>query len=259
MPASAEKFIQDITRKAGEAALKRFGTESVRYMKSADLWDVVTNADLLSEKFIIDAIRKQYPDHGIISEERGSIGQDAEYVWIIDPVDGTRNYAFGMPIFGVMVCLAHKGEVILSAIAMPATREFFFAKKDGGAYLNGKRIRCSRTSRLAHSFGVSSSSIRRRSAAFVKAILALPDSQHMLLGAFGAVCANGCAVAAGRRDWMVQVDGQIWDYAPISLMLTEAGCKVTDTKGRPWRLGMSEFVAANPKLHKELLKLTKHI
>jgi myo-inositol-1(or 4)-monophosphatase len=256
---SFEKFIQKVTREAGAAVLERFGKEKVHYVKSGYLWDVVTKADLLSQKIITSRIRKKYPDHGIISEEQGPIKEDAEYIWVIDPIDGTLNFSRGVPLFGVMVCLVHKGRVILSAVHLPATDEFFFARAGGGAYCNGKRIRCTSTKLLTRSFGASSSSLRLRTKKFMTNLLGSADEEHMMLAAFGSIAVNSCYVAAGRRDWFVQASGKIWDFAPAYLMLKESGCNVTDMKGKPWQFGTLEMVAANPRLHKELLKLTRGI
>src|SRR3989344_8204360 len=100
-----ERFIQAIAKKDGAAVLKKFGKAGVHYSKSDRVWDVVTKADLLSEKIIMSAIQKRYPDHGIISEESGSVREGAEYVWVIDPIDGTLNYARSVPLFGVMIGL----------------------------------------------------------------------------------------------------------------------------------------------------------
>src|SRR3990167_7584472 len=251
-----DKFIQRIAREAGVVVLKRFRKDGVHYTKSHERWDVVTKADLLSEKIIMTAIQKKYPSHGIISEESGRINEKAEYVWIIDPIDGTLNYSSGVPMFGVMVCLVHKGKVILSAINLPATGEFFFAKAGKGAYLNGKRIYCSKGRNLKSSFGMHGTTLAPRTIQFLRNVVKYAKGNHILLGSFASP-ANACYVASGQRDWIVSLSGQVWDFAPEYLIVKEAGCKVTDTKGKPWKLGQLEMVAANPTLHKELLKLTK--
>lgn len=253
-----EKFIQAIAKKAGDAVLERFGKVGVHYSKTDAIWDVVTKADLLSEKIITSAIRKKYPDHGIISEEEGSTKEGAEYVWIVDPIDGTLNYSRGVPMFGVMIALVHRGEVILSSINMPATGELFFAKAGRGAYLNGKRIHCSSSKNFSQTFGMGGSSLRPRTAHFLRNLLRTKESKRMMYGSLGGP-ANACYVATGQRDWLVSLSGQIWDFAPEYLILKESGCKVTDTRGKPWKLGMLEMVAANPTLHKQLLKLTKNV
>ena len=255
---SFEKFIQKIAKEAGGAVLKRFGKDQVHYQKSAHRIDAVTKADLLSDKILVSAIKKAYPEHGIISEESGKVNEAAEYVWILDPIDGTFNFAFGVPLFGVMIALAHKGKVILAAVNMPATNEFFYAREGRGAFLNGRRIHCSNTRTIVHSAGYGGSTLRDRAKTFVEKIIHSEKAEYMILGSFNC-CANHCYVAAGRRDWIVSVSGKIWDFAPAYLLLKESGCKVTDVNGKPWKLGMLEMVAANPRLHKQLLKLTKGI
>ena len=254
-----DRFIQKIAKEAGAAVLKRFGKDGMYYMKSDHAWDVVTKADLLSEKIIISALKKKYPEHGIVSEERGALNEGAEYVWIIDPIDGTLNFSLGVPMFGVMICLVHRGDVILSAINLPATGELFFAKAGKGAYLNGKRIRCSRMKNFDNSFGCGSATMSGRTAKFVRQVLRAGRKHRIQLGSFGSMSSNACYVACGRRDWIVPLNGKVWDFAPAYLMLKESGCKVSDTKGRPWKFGTLEMVAANPRLHKKLLKLTKNI
>ncbi|OGG57623.1 hypothetical protein A2853_01815 [Candidatus Kaiserbacteria bacterium RIFCSPHIGHO2_01_FULL_55_17] len=254
-----DRFIQDAVHKAGAAVLKRFGKEGVHYVKSARLFDVVTKSDLLAEKIIVNLIRQKYPEHSIISEERGSINEGAPYVWIIDPIDGTLNYSRGVAAFGVMICLVKDGDVVLSAIDLPATNERFFAKAGKGAFRNGKRIKCSAARRLNKSFGTGSTSMTDRASTFLRNLMKANGGGHSMFGSFASMANNACYAAAGQRDWIVALNGSIWDFAPAYLMLKEAGCKVTDTKGKPWKLGMLEIVAANPILHKQLLKLTKNV
>lgn len=252
-----EKFIQAIAKKAGAAVLKRFGKDGVHYSKSDRVWDVVTKADLLSEQIIMTAIRKKYPDHGIISEEHGRLNDGAEYIWVIDPIDGTLNYSRGVPMFGVMIGLVRNAEVVLSVINHPATGELFFAKSGGGAFVNGKRIHCSKARDLNTAVGVGSSSLHKRNAQFLTNLLRATRGSESIIGSFLSMASNACYTAAGRRDWMTSLSGSIWDYVPAYLILKESGCKVTDTKGKPWKFGTLEMVAANPQLHRQLLKLTK--
>lgn len=259
MPKGADSFIQKIAKEAGDAVLKRFGKDGVHYTKSKRIWDVVTKADLLSEKLIVSRIKERFPNHSIISEESGSKNEGSEFVWVVDPIDGTLNFSSGTPLFGVMVCLVHKGEVILSSINIPATKELFFAKAGKGTYINGKRVTCSSRVDLKSTFGSGSTSLSPRSKRFFRNLLAVSGDGNTMYGSFGSMANNACYTAAGRRDWMVALNGSVWDFAPAYLILKEAGHKVTDTKGNQWKFGTLEMVAANPKLHKQLLKLTKNI
>lgn len=255
---SADTFIKKIAKEAGDAVWKRFGKDGAEYMKSKNRIDVVTKADVLSEKIIISGIRKHFPHHGIIAEESGTMNGDAEYVWIIDPIDGTLNFSLGIPLFGVMIALTHKRKVILSAIYVPYNKELFFSKAGKGAYLNGKKIHCTPVRSLDHSFGCGSATLRGRYARFLQNLLGAIKDRDALYAAAGSMAVNASNVASGRRDWMVALFGGVHDFAPISLLLKESGCVVTNAKGKPWTLDDLEIVAANPYLHKHLIKLTKN-
>jgi len=254
-----DAFIKRITKEAGRAVLKRFGKDGIHYSKSRHAYDVVTKADLLSENIIISAILKRYPAHSILSEEEGEIHAGSDYRWIIDPIDGTMNFASSVPMFGVMVCLAYKNTVVLSAIYLPITNELFFAKAGKGAFLNGKRIRCSSTASLDASAGCGFVGSRKRTLQFVKKLLSVIRGERLFLNSFGCISMNSCYVACGRKDWAVSLYGAIHDFAPTYLILKESGCTVTNCKGEPWKVGDNEAVAANPVLHKKLLKLTKGV
>src|SRR3989344_835311 len=216
-----DTFIQKIARSAGVAVMKKFGKVGVKYMKSDALWDCVTEADLISDRLMVSAIKKQYPTHGIISEESGSYNHDADYVWIIDPIDGTHNFASRVPQFGVMVCLAYRGDVVLSVVNLPATKEFFFGKAGKGTYLNGKKIRCSPTKRLHNSFGCGSSSIQTRTARFLLKLVQAAKAEDIQFGSLASMSVNACYTACGRRDWMVALTGALHDFAPVYLILKE--------------------------------------
>lgn len=259
MPEGADTFIQSIAKEAGDAVLELFGKEGVQYMKSERLSDSVTKADFVSENIIVSAIKKKYPEHSIVAEEGGEENGETEYLWAIDPIDGTQNFATHIPLFGVMICLIHRGEVILSVIYMPATHELFFAQAGKGAYLNGERIHCSEKKTLNNTSGSSSSTLGGKAITFMRNILDVTEKDRIQLRSIGAFSVNACYTACGRRDWYVPLAGSVWDFAPVSLLLKESGCEVTDAKGNPWKIGDLEMVAANPTLHKELLKLTANV
>lgn len=254
-----DRFIQQIAREAGEVVLKRFGKDGVHYTKSAHRGDAVTKADLLSDKIITTAIKKKYPTHGILAEESGKWQEDSDYIWTIDPIDGTLNFASGVPLFGVMIGLVHRGIVILSAIYLPVSGELFFAKKGKRAYMNGKKIHCSRTSNFSLSAGIGPTWLRPRFVKFMTHLIKESKDKHMVFNGFSSMAIDVAYVATGRRDWFVSFNAGTHDFVPSALLLKEAGCKVTDTKGRPWKFGMLEMVAANKTLHKQLLKLTKNV
>ncbi len=140
---------ESITRAAGKILLRYFGNADIKDRKS-DYGDVTTQADLESEKYIISEIKKSYPDHQILAEESGNTGDTGDFRWIIDPLDGTREYSRGIPLFNVSIALEHKGELLVSAIYRPISRELFSAEKSFGALKNGKSIQTSQTDVLAN-------------------------------------------------------------------------------------------------------------
>ncbi|HBL39661.1 TPA: hypothetical protein DDZ10_03260 [Candidatus Uhrbacteria bacterium] len=253
-----DQFIQDIVREAGEAIRPLFLNTGVKYTKNGE-HDVVTEADLLSNEILTSRIHGAYQDHGIISEEipEEHWQTDREYTWIIDPLDGTKMFATGWPLFGVMVALQHEKEIELGAIYFPVTDELLFAKRGGGAWLNGERLQASSRERLDSSFGTASSwsgkwvspkEQRRRLMAYMEAML----SRNMTGMSIWAICVSVKSVAEGKQDWMF-TGGQWWDFAPAKVILEEAGCLVTNGDGKPLVLGEARgLIAANPSLHPQL-------
>ena len=125
--------------------------------------------------------------------------------------------------------------------------------------MNGKHIHCSRHREWSTSTGVGPSGLRTRAIKFVRKLIAEVKQKKIVYCTYGSMAVDAAYIASGRRDWYVVVSGQTHDYAPIVLLMQEAGCKVTNLRGEPWSLRDTEAVAANPALHKELLKLTKNI
>lgn len=251
-----ETFLKNIVRQAGAVTMKYFGKIGVKYTKR-NAADVVTEADLESNNILVSAIRKKYPNHGIVSEETGVEGADCDYQWIIDPLDGTRSFATRTPSFSILVAVAKAGRVELAAVYDPVQDELFFAKRGKGAWRNGKKIHCSSQSSWEYSFGCAGAALRPTRTRFMRALMDVSDKEVCWISAFGSTGLNSAYVADGRRDWMYTPDSSIWDYAAPSLLLKEAGCTVTNEKGKPWSLGDKALVAATPKLHAQLLKIVK--
>lgn len=251
-----ETFIKQITKEAGLAIFKKFGKIGVKYTKT-DVTDVVTEADLIANKIITTAIKKKYPTHAIISEETGEHNNGAEYCWIIDPLDGTRNFSTGTPMFGVMIGLTINGQMELATIYNPCTEELFFAKRGKGTFLNGKKVHCSEHKKWEHSWGLISANMSEKNINNLKKILNGSTKESVWLSSFGSSATSTMYLANGRRDWRVSKGGGVWDYAAPSLILTEAGCKVTNFKGEPWSLEDKEILVANKYLHSKLLSIMK--
>ncbi len=250
-----ETFIKQITVEAGEAIFKKFGKIGVKYTK-ADATDVVTEADLIANKILVSAIKKKYPNHAIISEETGEHQTGAEYCWIIDPLDGTRNFTTRVPMFGVLVGLARNGQMELATIYNPCTKELFFAKKGKGAFLNGKRTFCSSHTTWADSYGILYSNISgNKNYLIMQKMLENFKKENIWISTLGSSAISALYQADGRRDWRVSIGGGLWDYASPVLVLQEAGCVVTNLKGEPWSFKDREIVAANKYIHPRLLEI----
>jgi len=250
-----ETFIKQITREAGDAILKKFGKIGVKYTKK-DATDVVTEADLISNKILISAIKKRYPTHAILSEETGEHQNGAEYCWIIDPLDGTRNFTTRVPMFGVLVGLARNGRMEMATIYNPCTDELFFAQRGKGAFLNGKRTYCSKHRTWADSYGLVSSNLSgKRNPVILRNLLKNSRKEKIWVSMIGSSAVSALYQADGRRDWRVSIGGGLWDYASPALILKEAGCVVTNLKGEPWSIKDREFLAANRYLHPRLLRI----
>ncbi len=248
-----ENFIKQIIKKAGDKTLKLFGKVGVKYTKS-HASDVVTEADLLSHRFIVAAIQKKYPRHGIISEEDPNLNNKGEYLWIVDPLDGTLNFSRNTPLYGVMIALVHNDKVEMSAIYLPYFKELFFAKRNKGAFLNGRRIHCSKFKEWAYSFGTGPTSIHSKSFLLKNFLKSVPKERIHFHG-FGSVAVDTSYVITGRRDWIASTAGGVWDLAAPSLLLQESGCRITNFNGKSWKLSDMNLAAANPTLHKKLLKV----
>lgn len=216
--------------------------------------NLVTEVDVACEKLIMDTIRKDFPDHFILSEETGEIRTDSAYKWIIDPIDGTVNFAHGIPICCVSIGLEKNGQVIMGAVYNPFLDEFFFAEKGQGATLNGKKI-----------------SVTGKTDVFAACLVtgfpySYLDSENGPLDVFGRLIRKGvpvrrlgsaaidlCWVAAGRFDGFYEHKLNAWDSAAGFLMVEEAGGKVTDFEGKPYSLYQPHIVATNGKIHNDLL------
>lgn len=221
--------------------------------KSAHEW--VTEVDIKAEQIIIETIHKAYPTHGILAEESGSQQQDAETVWIIDPLDGTTNFMHGFPFFAVSIAVMIKNKIEHGVIYDPLRHECFAASRGAGARLNQKRIRVSKQSQL--STAVIGTGIPMCSPTMGERYL--PTFQA-LFGKCASVRRTGSAaldlayVACGRLDGFWEFGLRPWDIAAGILMIREAGGMISDMQGGEGFLKSGDIVTATPKVFKPLLQ-----
>jgi myo-inositol-1(or 4)-monophosphatase len=249
-----EGFLATLCKEAGQHMLDRLGG-SLEITRKGEV-DLVTEVDLALERMITDAIHDEFPGHSVLGEEgwKEEEARRAEYVWCVDPLDGTTNYVHGYPMFCVSVALAHRGDVLLGAVYDPLHDEFFYAEKGGGAALNGGRIAVSSTARLISSllstgFPYQRASLRDNNVALFNALIAKIQGVRRS----GSVALDLAYVAGGRLDGHWELHVKPWDTAAGGLLVKEAGGRITSIAGEPWSPFEPNIVASNGSIHGELL------
>ena len=240
--------------KAGAAELSRFFNKSFVVSNKEGINNLVTEADHASEKAILDVIKKEFPGHYILSEEAGEIIQDSSYKWIIDPIDGTVNFAHSIPLCCVSIGVEYNGEIVLASVYNPIMNELFFAEKGKGSTLNDKPIRVSKKQNVLNACLVTG---------FPYTYLDVPNGPLQIfeklirkgipVRRLGSAATDLCWVAAGRFDGFYEHKLQPWDSAGGYLIVEEAGGKVTDFKGNKFSPYQPHILATNGDIHDEML------
>jgi myo-inositol-1(or 4)-monophosphatase len=244
--------VESVVR-AGEVMLDRFGTD-VRVDKKGSI-DLVTEVDLAIEREFRARIAERFPDHTILGEEMGGSATAPEGpCWVFDPIDGTTNFAHGLPIFCSSLALEIDGVAQVAAVYDPTRRELFTAERGGGAFLNGKPIHVSTPGSLIESVLVTG---------FPYDVHSRIEEIVGLFGAFvgraravrrlGSAAIDLCYVAAGRMDGFWERDLNAWDIAGGALLVTEAGGTITNFRGEPFWSRGRDVVASNGRIHAAML------
>lgn len=256
------EFAKKLAKRAGRLALGYY-KKGVTHTQKSSPADLVTEADIAVNDFIVKEIKKKYPSHGIISEESDEdYNSDAEYVWVIDPIDGTRNFAHHIPFWCVMVGLERDGLPYIGVVYDALHDEMFYAEIGKGAFCNNKRVFVGRQEDVSTSFMSFCPGVMQSSSPYSSGKLfdykrffnnIVNDKGHWLHH-WGCML-EACYAATGRIDALVK-DGILYHDCLMSYVIAkEAGAVVTDSRGQEWKRGMKDMVIANPKLHKKLLKL----
>ncbi len=246
-----KSFLVETARTAGERLLEFFDKGIDIEFKGAV--DLVTEADRTVEDLVVGKIRQQFPDHDILGEETGTLLRGGTQRWVIDPLDGTTNFAHGFPWFAVSIGLEVKGEVVLGVIYNPCSNEFFFAERGAGATLNGRPLHVSTTSRLDQSLLATGFPYDRKTSA-------VNNYDHFInfqqtaraCRRPGAASLDLACVAAGRFDGFWEMKLKPWDVAAGILLVEEAGGQVSDFDGLPMLLDRQECLASNGRIHTEM-------
>jgi myo-inositol-1(or 4)-monophosphatase len=247
-------------RKGGDTALRQFRRVHQLKVRSKARNDFVTQVDIAAEEAIIETISERYPDHAFLAEESGQRG-DGEYVWVIDPLDGTTNYIHGFPVFAVSIALRIKGRIEVGAIYDPNRQEIFTAMRGQGAQVDGHRIRVA--SRRDLEGTLIGTGFPYRSHEFMQPYLGMLESVLRETAGVrrpGAAALDLAYVAAGRLDGFWEFGLREWDIAAGSLLIREAGGLISELYGDGDYLQSGNVVAGSPKVHDALRKLlTPHL
>jgi myo-inositol-1(or 4)-monophosphatase len=247
-------FAIRVAQESGRLLRDRLGTRFNVAHKGAI--NIVTDVDLASEKLIRDRIATHYPRHQVLAEESGLAESGSDYRWIIDPLDGTTNYAHGYPVFCVSIALEHRGEIVLGVVYDPMRDELFTAERGGGAALNNRPIRVSATGDLLHSllstgfpYDIRTSRLTNLNhwANFAMNAQALRRD--------GAAALDLCYVACGRYDGFWELNLSAWDVAAGALIATEAGGRVSDFQGGEFSAYKPEILASNGLIHDRMIEV----
>jgi myo-inositol-1(or 4)-monophosphatase len=243
----------EIGHEAGRL-LAEFYRKRVGYEMKGD-YDLVTEADRASEKLVVERILAHYPEHSIVAEEGGGREGSTEYRWFVDPLDGTTNFAHGYPAFNVTLALAKGDEMIAGVVYDPLREETFAAEKGSGAFLNGEKISVSRAARLADSLlSTGFPNHNRGRNVNIHFYHQLAMSTHGVRRG-GSAALDLSYVACGRLDGFWEFGLNPWDWAAGSLLVREAGGKLTDMRGGPHTLKSPHLLADNGLIHGEILEL----
>ncbi|MBL7685124.1 MAG: inositol monophosphatase [Deltaproteobacteria bacterium] len=220
--------------------------------------NIVTEVDKKCEAEIVSLIQKTYPHHDILAEEGSGVRRDSEYKWIIDPLDGTTNYAHRYPLFCTSIALEYRGEIVVGVVYEPNRKELFEAEKGSGAFCNGQKISVSKNAQLKNSllctgFAYNLAQTTNNNLDHFRKFL------HQARGVRrdGVAAVDLCYVAMGRYDGFWELDLFPWDVAAGALMIREAGGVVSDFSGREFQIYSKELLASNRLLHPSMLQTLK--
>ncbi|MBI5631197.1 MAG: inositol monophosphatase [Elusimicrobia bacterium] len=258
MNPSLRKILLEALEKSGEVLRRRFGKVSVRYKGRANL---VTQADLESQRAILSVLRRRVPRHDFIAEEKKRRSSGSDFLWIIDPLDGTTNYAHGYPAACVSIGLLRLGEPVLGGVYDPFRRECFTAERGVGAALNGKPLRVSAAKSLKESLLVTGFPYDRakHSKFYIEFYRSFMVRCHDVRRS-GSAALDMAWIAAGRADGFWEFNLSPWDVCAGLLLVREAGGRVTDFSGQEWRQPDNfgrQTLATNGLVHEEMLRLLR--
>ena len=243
-----------MAKEAGKVMLHHFKkVTNIRYKK--EKYDVFSEADLETERTIINLIKKDFPKHNILSEEKGFVDNGSDYCWVIDPIDGTANYIESFPFFATSIALAYKNEPIIGVVYDPVNNELAHAEKNRGAYLNNKKLRIHRNQKPPFLMVGTDLGYGDREGAVESLVGLSPKIKYFRI--CGSASKGIVNVALNRLHAYFHNYIKPWDMAAGILIVSEAGGKVTNFKNEKIKLEDKTLIASNGQIHKELVEFFK--
>jgi len=248
-----QRFAEGLAKRAGSLALRHAG--KIRRIAYKGRMNLVTDVDTKCEKLILQGIKKRFPSHKIISEEAGRLpGGDSQFCWLIDPLDGTTNYAHNFPFYSISIALMRSDKVVVGVVYDPERDELFSASEGRGAFLNRKRISVSKIKRLSESllctgFPYKFGRAMKKSISNFKKFMLKAQAVRRA----GSAALDLCYVAMGRFDGFWEIDLHPWDTAAGLLIVQEAGGRVSTFANKRFNPFSKEVLASNSKIHKSML------
>jgi myo-inositol-1(or 4)-monophosphatase len=253
------EMVKECVLIGGRIILQHFGNLLASEIEEKAKNDLVTIADRESEEAIKEYIWKHFPDHDILAEESGLFERKESYRWIIDPLDGTRNYTKGLPVFAVSVAVEFNGELIAGAVYDPIKKELFWAEKGKGAFVNNERIRVSSTTNISEALIGTGFPFKAKEyidvylQSFREVFIAVSGVRRL-----GAASLDLCYTARGIFDGFWELFLSPWDVAAGALIIKEAGGIVSDVWGKDEYLRNGHIVGANPYIYSQLQKILEN-
>lgn len=244
-------------KKAGNYLKKNFRQHGPAKYSYKEHREIVTSQDKRANEIIVKIIRKKFPAHNIISEEKKYKKTNSGYTWYIDPLDGTTNYTAGIPLYAVNIGLACENEPIAGVIFLPDKNELYWAIKNRGAYFNNKKIRVSKTNKINNAFIQLCHAYKQEERLTGAKIVKRLTNKVRVYRRFGCAGVEHSNVAAGRTDAIIIAGSRSWDNLAGAVIIREAGGRATDRSGKPWLPDSKDFIATNGKIHNQLLKIIK--
>ncbi|MCX6828719.1 MAG: inositol monophosphatase family protein [candidate division Zixibacteria bacterium] len=248
------KFARETAVGAGNILIKKARMHNEVHFKGRV--NLVTGADIASEKYIIRNIENKFPDHSLLAEEAAATDKGSEFKWVIDPLDGTTNYAHHFPFYAVSIALEYQGKIVLGVVYDPEREELFSAFRGGGSFLNRKRNRITSERELSHSLlgtgfpydvGTSQENNLNNYTCFARVSRGIRRA--------GSAALDLCYVACGRLDGFWELKLSPWDTAAGIIIVEEAGGKVTDFEGKKFSIYDHYILASNGHIHRQMQRV----